>query len=423
MKLKSILVVLFFLALGMGAGRLITSSMADGKSANTAALSRRSASGEGLGDVASSKVSSGKSSQRFAAMAKKWEKGELPDDWNAELRTIIALPEEAGFDLDKALRLYFSKWAEKDFDTAMKMAGKTGVMAEELKAKIFTEYAERDPKAALAYYEKHKEACDEYDFCLDAIAKNWGRTSPEEAFAWCDSFEVPTEKNAETIKFSRVQAWSSFMNGLFQSNDLKLISTYLEKIRVENGDIPNPIIQNWAGINPDQVVEWIRAHKEDKGNSYISEAVAEMININLQKAEELLAMLDDQERSSLVNEMIINVRFTQGEEAALNWAKKQIPLSDFKNLSFMVLSGWSSQNQKAATQWVRDLPPSAGKDKITAAYVSNLVKGKVNSEVYETAMALIQDMSDANKKEAILKEISREWKGVDPSKYQKQKEK
>lgn len=423
MKLKSILVVLFFLALGVGAGRLITSSRVVSKIANMVASSNRAASGEGQGGVASSKGASGQSSQRFAAMVSKWDKGELPDDWNAELRTIIELPEEDGFDQEKALLLYFAQWAEVDFDEAMRMAGKTGVVAEALKEKIFTEYAERDPKAALAYYEKHKEDCDEYDFCLDAIAKNWGRKSPDEAFVWFGSFDVPTEKNAETIKFSRVQAWSSFMNGVFQSKDLKLISTYLEKIRAENGEIPNPIIVNWAGINPDQVVEWIRAHKDDKGNSYISEAVKEMININLQKSEELLAMLDDQERSSLVNEMIINVRFTQGEEAALNWAKKQIPLSDFNNLSFMVLSGWSGQNPKAAAQWVRDLPPSAGKDKITAAYVSNLVKAKVNSEVYETAMELIQDMSDASKKEAILKEISQEWKGIDPSKYQKQKEK
>lgn len=187
-------------------------------------------------------VFSGKKGDQLFDILNKLQKGEVPENWDQELHR---LRQCAGLDT-AALIIFFSKWAEVDFQTALEKAGKLPAGAIFVKGEIFYQLIERDPKEALYFYEKNKELLSNYGAVLGAIIRNLAPISPEEAL---------NRSLKSKSKLGRDHLLKNFMQGIgFQNKETK---NYMDKIYRATGEIPPKTISEWIQSDSASAEKWL----------------------------------------------------------------------------------------------------------------------------------------------------------------------
>lgn len=340
---------------------------------------------------------------KFKPFLDKLAKGIIPEDWNIELKKILEIQNK--MEKRRVLFVFFPKWAETDFATAMATAGKLGTFAYEIRKEILCQLAASDPKAALAYYENHSDALANHSYVIGEIAKNWAKSSPEEAFAWCFTFD-----NKRGVRFDVL---TEFMGGI-QLKDPSQVKGYIEKINVELGYVPNTIITNWVRSNPNEAIDWITS-VEDKDSSYMKEAILGLADKNMKMAEDLIPTLPQHKQMSVISDISDKINHTRGAEAALSWIMERVPLENIHTGLLLPVSSWASNNPEDSKQWVQKLPSSPTKDEAISLYAEALTA----HSSFDAALDMVNSMEDSNKKEEVLKKTIKRWNDRNPEEFSK----
>lgn len=407
-KLKSVVVILAFFALGIIAASLFTQSEeASGAyvKQEMSPLAKRSRNwAERKFELSNGEVMAG-NNKRLKTIMARLIKGELPKDWHAELRAILDVA-KTNPERYESLILFFTRWAEMDREAAMKMAGKCGTFAYNVRKEILAQLAATDPKEALAYYEKNKESLVNHKSFVEEIAKNWASQSPEEAWNWCLSLD---EKNGGGL------ALTSFILAL-QQNSPNQVQEYIDKLYKARGTVSNLIIKNWAKCNPEDAMSWI-VNQENR-NFYIQAAISGIFDTNLVMAEELLTDLPKTEKNFALMSIQSNLERSQGPDAALLWVSKQVPFEDLGRFLSPV-SSWASRNPVSAREWIEALPASPARDTAIEQYA----QGIPGPEFFDEAVEFVNTVENAPHRQKTLQSTLEVWKMVYGEDFEKWKNK
>lgn len=408
-KLKSLVIILAFFALGIIAALLFKSSEeVSGASAKQEVnpLAKRPRNwAERKFAQSNGEVMSGNNKQLKAIMAR-LIKGELPKDWHAELSSILDVA-KTNPERYESLILFFTRWAESDRDAAIKMAGKCGTLAYEVRKEILAQLAATDAKEALAYYEKNKESLVNHKSFMEEIAQNWAIESPEEAWSWCLSLD---DKGLE-----RDSALRAFLQGLQQSSPDQ-VRSYIDKLYKETGEVSNLIIKNWAKFDPAETERWILA--SDNKEFYLQAAIPGIAETNLKRAEELLAELSGSGKNFALHDIQRNLERSQGPDAALLWVSNQVPFEDLGRFLSPV-SSWASRNPVSAREWIEALPASPARDTAIEQYA----QGIPGPEFFDEAVEFVNTVENAPQREKTLQSTLEVWKMVYGEDFEKWKNK
>lgn len=256
LKIADYLVIFLTVTVGFFSGHWITGqSREDSTPAETKNINRRAPefsyrnSKEKLN--LTKILESGERGRELSRIVNRLLNGEAPQNWEKELSKL--LEHSRGQEgRREALLVFFSKWAEADFQSAFERAGQIPLYVYHIRNEIFSQLSEKDPKVAFTFYEKNAESSLVYaSTVLGDIAKNWAKLNPEEAFEWCNS----------SVKKYKVQSLIHFMHGL----DWEPVKTraYMDKIQARSGKIHRILIEEWIKADPDTATEWIKINGND----------------------------------------------------------------------------------------------------------------------------------------------------------------
>lgn len=195
-------------------------------------------------------LDSSEKGRELARIIAKLIKGETPQNWEKELFKIIEYSRGNEGRKD-ALLIFFSKWAEADFQSAFERSGQIPMYVHDIRNEIFSQLAEQDPKKAFFFYEKNEASSLAYaTTVLGDIAENWAKLNPEEAFEWCSS----------SVKKYKIHSFVHFMQGL----DWDPVKTkeYMGKIRDRSGKVHRVLIEEWSKADPNSAKEWTDTNVE-----------------------------------------------------------------------------------------------------------------------------------------------------------------
>ena len=322
-------------------------------------------------------------------------KGEIPGDWEGELEKILDFSTQ-GVEREKVLVVFFTKWAEIDFDNAVKRASKLGLEAHTVKNEIFNQLAQKNPESALLYYEKNKNDLVNYPYFLNNMARSWAQKSPDEALNWCLSSFKPPQSHGILL---------SFLEGVIPPAGENEIKKYVDLIMSRHGYVPNNVMERWAEISPDEAISWMDPSSEKDG-AYQRAVIKGIAKNDLNKAEEMLMELPEKERRFLIPSISSSIKNIYGEEMTLSWVTKLVSPSELNESLLVPLVSWSRSNPDISLEWVKSLPSSSGKDAAILVYANNVT----SFDLYDSTLDLINNMNDSQKKEIILKKTIRQWR-------------
>lgn len=410
-KLKISVLSLVFLGSGVLSGYIFSkheNSVLESESLKTAGVEENSFQ-KNASQPVQKILHSTKETNELKSILNKLLKGESPNDWVLELKKVIDL---SGYysspQKSKNLLILFSKWADQDFDSAMKAAGKLGPDAYEVTKEILTQLAKKDPKIALEYYEQNKDILIKHSHFLKDIAYSWSKKSPEEAFKWIHSLKDETI-NGQII-FRQSEVLTEFMSGIFDLNDHVLTMKYIREIQYQGEPISMSIIEEWGKRNPDEVVQWMVDSDMPMDSIQMVSAIQGIASKNLKMAEDLLLNFSPKQQQGLVSIIAKDVLIpNQNAEYALNWTIERIPLSEIEDYALSPLQEWSSNDPNGASDWIQKQPASAGKDLAIELYIKTLSdEFQRTPNMYPEVIKLVQSMSDSAKKELLLSKLNEE---------------
>lgn len=347
----------------------------------------------------------------YLALLAELLKGNSPDDWERALGVLMA--NTTGVERWNALRVFFSKWAEKDFNEAWDRSGRMGRFTQEVRREILSQWAERDPQAALLFYESNRDVATQYFFVIRDIVFCWAQQAPEEAWNWI--LEATKE---EKRKNSMAGIFEEFITAL-EFEKVKTTS-YINQFIAEAGyeEISTNLIQKWAEKDPESVWDWV---KDTNPPFFIRDkALTGIAKTDLDKATRLIAEnIGEPEKRFALFADISSSYLQDDKEKALSWVMDIVPLSHIGEKHLSPLVNYAETSPAEAIKWVRTLPDSPAKEEAVNLYARSIP----NSLYYDHAIDLIKELGDFSKQETIMRDVFEHWESVNPDGFILWKEK
>lgn len=173
--------------------------------------------------------------------------GKNPKNWEQTFQEILKYT-ASGKSRHEALLVFFSAWSEVDFPRAMECASKLpGYQL--VKHDMIAHFASIRDQEALDYYEHHKDMLDPIDAwaLLGEVTKSRTRTNPDEALAWCLSFEDTSQQHLLIAKFMEEVGFSS-----------DAMKDYVNTIYAQNGKVSLPSLLIWKNKSPEAFENWLK---------------------------------------------------------------------------------------------------------------------------------------------------------------------
>lgn len=325
-------------------------------------------------------------------------------DWENELSKIEKYLSHDALS-QEVLILFFSKWAEEDFQAALDRACKLSVhVAADIKKELFFQLTQRDPGAAMSYYESNKDVLLNHQELPYEIVRAWSLQDPEKAWEWCNvTSEKETRENLKT----------AFLLGLIEENDAHA-SEYMNKVSKEEGKIYDHLLTKWGEISIDSALEWFDSwdKKTDFYKGYILKGLLSH-DSEIERATKLFLELPEPER-------IIHTFFGKSKiknpESALKFIYAVKPQDKISESDLSALPRWIKQDAETAEKWVQHLPSTHPTKSIAVIAYS---KGLSDYRKYDDALYMMNNVPEGEKKETSMKKILQTWQEKSPATFEK----
>lgn len=342
-------------------------------------------------------IFTGEKNKRTAAILTKILNGQAPVDWEKELQMILKNtdPWSAGC----ALRIYFCKWAEVDFQAALERAGKLGYLAQSVKEEMFTQLAKKDPLAAISLYETNKDILQsEKNSIMKEIVRYWAALDDEQAWAWYSSL---SNKEKEQI-------FPEFIKGLgWESKDVR---KYMDMVDKNVLSRYSDLIKEWTTFNPEEAWDWVNPISSPFSVSYRQNALAGMASTDLDRA---LGILDQFPREQQWLYVSAIAGAMEDRAQALKLILDSNLPSDIREHNLTPLSEWINESPSEAKKWIERQNSSDIRNISTEIYAKNADSPRQ----YDETLSLIDNIQNPQTKEEILINTLEYWNAHSPESF------
>jgi cytochrome c553 len=306
-----------------------------------------------------------------------------------------------------------SQWAQQDLEAARKWAESLppGQSRERAMSGILSTLSRTDPAKAAAFL-SGTVVTNQNASQVGMVAGEWIKTDQTAALAWLDSLDL----RGDALQYANNQFMSTWVN-----EDAAAASRYALGIQDEKAreQAIGSLIGTWANNDPVAARAWIMTSLEGDAKN--------------RSLNSLIQNLSYQDHATAVQYY---------QEATANLAPETIEKT-FGSTASQITRYWAQHDPKAAGQWVMSLPEGDSRSNSVQSLVDQLgdndIKGAaefintlaVGKERDQAVGALVSDLrnqgdpesafdwaasvSDASKRENMIRTAANQWKDYDPA--------